>query len=106
MNTFTWVFVEVFQNCHSFNFANMRFVVKVIFFLLNSTRRFTFKESLLQNFVFSFFTLTYVPLNEYIPFCRKQFSLSFNKRGKLQVFALYLPKCLCLCLVIMLLIKQ
>ena len=51
--------------CHSFNFVNMRFVVKVIFFgtyfsLLNSTRRFTFMESLLQNIVISFFLLSHM----------------------------------------------
>ena len=53
------VFVEVFQICHIFNFANIRYVVKVIFFLSNSTGKFT----LSQNFVISFFTLTYVPLD-------------------------------------------
>ena len=51
--------------CHSFNFANMRFAVKVIFFpYFNSTKRFTYMESLLQNFVISFFTLTYISLDE------------------------------------------
>ena len=48
-------------------------------------------ENLLQNLI-SFFTLTSVPLDEYVPFCRKQFSLSFNKTGNLQVFAFYLPQ--------------
>ena len=43
--------------CHSFNFVNMRFVVKVIFFPIK------FMESLLQNFIISSFTLTYVPLD-------------------------------------------
>ena len=43
--------------CHSFNFVNMRFVVSGI-------RRITFMESLLENFLISFFTLTYVPLDE------------------------------------------
>ena len=38
---------------HSFSFVNMRFVVKVYFSLLNSTRIFTFKESTLQNSVIS-----------------------------------------------------
>ena len=65
--TFRWVFVEVL--CHSFNFTNKRFLAKVIFFgiyfsLLNSTRKFTFMESFLQNFVISCFTLAYVPLDE------------------------------------------
>ena len=55
MYTFRWVFVEVLR--HSFNFVNMRFVGKVIFF-----------------FVTSFFTFAYVPLNEYISVYRKQFS--------------------------------
>ena len=84
---------------HSFNFVNMRFVVEVIFPLLNSTRRCTlysvrctlYMENLLQNLI-SFFTLTSVPLDEYVPFCRKQFSPLFNKTGNLQVFALYLPQ--------------
>ena len=67
MYTYRWVFVEVL--CHSFDFVNMRFAAKVIFFgiyfsLLNSARRFTFMESLLQNFVIPFFTLAYVPLDE------------------------------------------
>ena len=39
--------------CHSFNFVNMRFVVKTYFSLLSSTRRVTFMESLLQNFAIS-----------------------------------------------------
>ena len=65
-NNFRWVFAERLRQ--SFNFANMRFAVKVIFFgtyfsLLNFTRTFTFMESLLQNFIISFFTLIYVPLN-------------------------------------------
>ena len=47
MYTFRWVFLEVFY--HSFNFVNMRFVAKVIFFgiyfsLLNSARRFIFMK--------------------------------------------------------------
>ena len=67
MNSFRAIFVEVL--CHSFNFVNMIFVVKVIFSgtyfsVLHSTRRFTFTKSLLQNFVISFFTLAYVPLDE------------------------------------------
>ena len=44
----------------SFTFVNMRFLVKVYFSILNSTTRYTFMESLLENFVISFFTLTYV----------------------------------------------
>ena len=34
-------------------------------------------EIFLQNFV-SFFTVTYVPLDEYVPFYRKQFFLLFK----------------------------
>ena len=45
----------------------------------------------ITEFIF-FFTLTSVPLDEYVPFRRKQFSPSFNKTGDLQVFALYLPQ--------------
>ena len=44
--------------CHSFNFVNMIFVAKVVFFPI------TFMEILLLNFVISVFTLTYVPLYE------------------------------------------
>ena len=44
--------------CHSSTFVNMRFVAKAIFSVLNSTRRSTFIENLLQNFVISCFTLT------------------------------------------------
>ena len=46
MNTFTWVFVEVYV---SFTLVNMSLVVKVI---------------LLEYFAVSFFTPTYVFLNE------------------------------------------
>ena len=50
--------------CHSFfNFVNMRCVVKVTFFPI-STRRSTFMESLLQNFVISLFTPTYAVLDD------------------------------------------
>ena len=31
MNTFRWVFVEIYD---SFNFVNMRFIVKAMFFLI------------------------------------------------------------------------
>ena len=66
-NTFRWVIAEVL--CHGFNFVNMRIVVKVIFFgtyfsLSNSIRRFSFIESLLQDFAISFLTLTYARLDE------------------------------------------
>ena len=66
-NTFRWVIAEVL--CHGFNFVNVRIVVKVMFFgtyfsLSNSTRRFSFVESLLQDFVISFLTLTYIRLDE------------------------------------------
>ena len=37
---------------YSFNFVNMRFLVKLYFSLLNSTRRFTFMESLLLSHMF------------------------------------------------------
>ena len=64
MSTFRWVFVEVFQICHNFNFVNMKSAVKVIFFPIKFYKKFTFMESLLQNFVISVFTLIYVPLDE------------------------------------------
>ena len=44
--------------CHRFTFVNMRFVAKIMFFPINSTRRFTFIRSLLQNFVISPLALT------------------------------------------------
>ena len=60
--------------CHSFNFENMRLAVDVIlFFLLNSTERFTFMERLFQNFIISFFTLTYVSLDEKFLFTKNNF---------------------------------
>ena len=60
---------------HNFNFVNMSFVGDVIFFpiLRYSKGRFTFMESLLQNFVISIFTLTYIPLEEQIPFMENNF---------------------------------
>ena len=38
-------------------------------------------ESMLQNFVVSYFTVTYVLLDELIPFHGKQFGASFNKKS-------------------------
>ena len=81
--------------CHSFNFLNMIFRIKVIFFPITFCKKMYFHGKFVTEF-YSFFILTYVPLDEYVPFYRKQFSPSFNKTGMLQVFALYLPKCLCL----------
>ena len=43
--------------------------------------------SLLQNFVISFFTLPYVPLDEQIPFYRKQFSPEFYRVTGLRIFS-------------------
>ena len=68
--------------------------------LLNSTRRFTFMENLLQNFVitnkyFCFYSHI-CSLGLIYFFSQKTISPSFNKTGKLQVFALYLLKYLCL----------
>ena len=54
-----------------------------------SVRCALYMESLLQNFI-SFLTLMHVPLDDNVPFYRKQFSPLFNKTGKLQVFVLYL----------------
>ena len=96
MSTFRWVFVEFFQICHSFNFANVRFVVKIIFFPIKFYKKIYFHGKFITEFCYSFFTITYVSLDEKIPFYRKQYSPSFNKTGELQVFALYFPKCLCL----------
>ena len=94
MYTFRWVFEEVL--CHSFNFVNMRFVAKVIFFgylffSIKFYRNIYFHGKFITEFCFFFFfTLAYVPLDEQIRFYRKKFSPSFNKTGKLQVLALYL----------------
>ena len=71
-----------------------------IFSSIKLYREIYFKESLLQNFVTSFlfcflfffaYLLLYVPLDEQIPFYRKQFSPSFNKNGKLQLPTWSLP---------------
>ena len=56
MNTSIWVFAEV--HVKVLNFVDLRFVAKVTFSSLNSTRKFTSMETLSQNFVISFFTLT------------------------------------------------
>ena len=45
-------------------------------------------EIFLHNFI-SFFTLTYVSLDEYVPFYRKQFSLSFNKTGYRSLYCIF-----------------
>ena len=81
--------------CHSFDFEDIRFVVKVIFFSIKFYEKMYFHGKFITEFYF-FFTLTYVPLNEYVSFYRKQFSPPFNKKGKLQVFTLYLLQCLCI----------
>ena len=52
---FRWLFVEVL--CHSFNFVNMRFVAKVVFFwnlffINNFFKKIYFHKSLLHNFVY------------------------------------------------------
>ena len=83
ISTFRLVFVEVFQICHSFNFVNMRFAVKVTFFPIKFYKKIYFHGKFITEFCYFFFY-------------SQQFSSSFDKTGKLQVFALYLPKCLCL----------
>ena len=83
MSTFRSVFVEVFQICHSLNFVNMRFAVKVIFFPVEFYKKIYFHGKFITEFCYFFF-------------CSQQFSPLFNKTGKLQVFVLYLPKYLCL----------
>ena len=78
--------------CHSFDFVNTRFKVKIIFFPVKFYKKIYFYGKFVTEFC-SFFALTYVPLDEWTPFNRKIFFPSFNKTGKLQVFTLYLPKC-------------
>ena len=83
--------------CHSFNFVNMKFVVKGKFFPIKFYKKIYFHEKFITEFCYFFFTLTYVPLmGEEILSYRKQFSPSCNKTRKLQLYALYLSKCLCL----------
>ena len=83
--------------CHSFSSEKTRLVVEVyIFFLLNSTWRFTFIESLLQNFVNFFILLSQVPLDEWIPFLQKTFSPLTDKKRKFQFFTLNPSACFCL----------
>ena len=77
------------STCHSFNFVNMRFVVKGTFFPTTFYGKIYFMEILLHNFVISSFTLTYVPLDKSIPFNRKQCSPLFCETGKSQFSALY-----------------
>ena len=83
--------------CQSFS---LKIWMSLYFPLLNYTGRFTSKKVcyrillLLFYFAFSFFfayLLLYVPLDEQIPFYRKQFSPSFNKNGKLQLPTWSLP---------------
>ena len=79
--------------CHSFKFINMRFVRNVTFFPIKSTKRFTFMEILLKNFVISFLLSHMFPwLNKFL-LTENNF---FPKTGKLQWSALHLSKCLCL----------
>ena len=56
---------------HSFNFENMKRVVEVIFFTVKFYKKIYLHGKYIQNFVISFFTLTYVPLDELISFHRK-----------------------------------
>ena len=75
---------------HSFNFINMRFVVKVTFFPIKFFKKIYFHGKFITEFCHFFFTLTFVPLDDKLPFYRKQLSPSFNKTGKLQLSTLYL----------------
>ena len=60
--------------CHSFKFINMRFVRNVTFFPIKSTKRFTFMEILLKNFVISFLLSHMFPwLNKFLLTENKQF---------------------------------
>ena len=52
--------------CHSFNFVNMRFIVKVIFFPIKFYKKLYFHGKFITDFVVSFFILTYVPLNKFV----------------------------------------
>ena len=54
---------------HTFNFENMRFVFKFTLSPIKFCKKIYFQRML----VFPFFTPTYVPLDEQIPFHRKQF---------------------------------
>ena len=51
--------------CRSFNFVNMRFVVKAILFRIEFYWKIYFHGKFITGFCyFFFFTLTYVPLDE------------------------------------------
>ena len=80
--------------CHSFNFVNVRFVVKVIFFPLNSTRRFTFMESLMQCTWFCYFSFySHIYSFEWInSFLQKTiFSIVENSRKVTVLHILFMP---------------
>ena len=55
MSTSRWVFVEVFQICHNFNYVNMRFVVKVIFFPIKFYKKIYFHGKFVTEFFYFFF---------------------------------------------------
>ena len=58
-------------------------LLRVYFPLSNSTRRFLEMESLLQNFVISYFTFTYLSCMNGFPFAVNNFALNLIKKVKL-----------------------
>ena len=50
--------------CHSFNFVNVKFVVKVIFFPIKFYRKIYFYGKFVTEFCYLFFSVTYGPLDE------------------------------------------
>ena len=62
MNTFRWVFAEVYVI--GFNFIIMRFKVKVTFFPIKFYKNNYFHRKFITGFCYFCFTLTYVPLDQ------------------------------------------
>ena len=77
--------------CRSFNFLNTRFAVEVIFFLIKFYRKIYFHGKFVSEFCYFFFHPHICLLGSLL--YRKQFSPSFDTKGKLQLTVLYLPKC-------------
>ena len=77
--------------CHSFSLQ-----LRLYFSLLNCTGRFIHRNIVTEFcYFFFYFTFTYVPLDELIPFYRKQFSPDLIKRKvtvlRIVFFKVFLP---------------
>ena len=78
---FRWVFVEVFKICYSFNFAKMKFVVKVIHFPIKFYKKIYFHGKFITEFCNFFFLPSHMfPWMNKFLFTEKNFLLRLIKQ--------------------------